>query len=286
MRTKCLETIQQYYTEAFDCGQIKRIEVLPIILNSIDVLKMYEVNNSIINATAPFKSLSREINEHVLRTMLYSNENFYQVRKHTTIGLLCLNSDIPIYFFFIILALSFPQKIMNHLAFSLNDIVSKFNQRNSDFNGDISVMSSSYEALFLFDMLANDSDMTEFWKLNFNVSKFFACGLPTSLLMIRNGDNLKHGFKLKRCKQLYNIIHPSDDISQRIEPLIIPEYSTLPPEPIENLTSVERIDFILPDNSALEKFDSSIYFSSEILIRRITNEIYGAKHIQMDSGSL
>lgn len=73
-----METIQQYYSEAFDCGQIKRIEVLPIILNSIDVLKMFEINNNILNAL-PFKSPSREINEHVMRAMLYSNENFYQV---------------------------------------------------------------------------------------------------------------------------------------------------------------------------------------------------------------
>ncbi|KAL7051502.1 hypothetical protein ACKWTF_004483 [Chironomus riparius] len=253
VRTKCLETIQQYYSEAFDCGQIKRIEVLPIILNSIDVLKMFEINNNILNAL-PFKSPSREINEHVMRAMLYSNENFYQ-------------------------------KIMNHLAFSLNEIVSKFNQRNSDFNGEISVMSSSYEALFLFDMLANDN-ASEFWQLNFDISKFFACGMPSSLLMIRNADRLKHGFELTRCKKLFNFIHPADDISQRIEPLLIPEYSKLPPESAENLTAQERIDFILPEDSALEKFNSSNYFSSEILIRRITNEIYGANHIQMDSGSL
>ncbi|XP_070499435.1 uncharacterized protein [Chironomus tepperi] len=253
VRTKCLETIQQYYSEAFDCGQIKRIEVLPIILNSIDVLKMFEINNNILNAL-PSKSPSREINEHVMRAMLYSNENFYQ-------------------------------KIMNHLAFSLNEIVSKFNQRNSDFSGEISVMSSSYEALFLFDMLANDNT-SEFWQLNFDISKFFACGMPASLLMIRNGDRLKHGFELTRCKKLFNFIHPADDIAQRIEPLLIPEYSKLPPESAENLTAQERIDFIMPEDSALEKFNSSNYFSSEILIRRITNEIYGANHIQMDSGSL
>lgn len=175
---------------------------------------------------------------------------------------------------------------MNHLAFSMNDIVSKFNKRNSGFNGEISLISSSYEALFLFDMMANDNDSSEFWKLQFNVSRFFACGIPTSLLMVRNGERLKHGFELQRCKKLYTIIHPADDIAQRIEPLIIPEYSTLPPESIDNLTSVERIDFILPEDSALEKFDSSKYFSSEILIRRITNEIYGANNILMDSGSL
>jgi hypothetical protein len=78
IRSKCLEAVQQYYTEAFDCGQIKRIEVLPIALNSIDVLKMSEINN-VIAAASTFKATSREINDHIVRTMLYSNENFYQV---------------------------------------------------------------------------------------------------------------------------------------------------------------------------------------------------------------
>lgn len=75
-----METIQQYYTEAFDCGQIKKIEVLPIALNSIDVLQMFEVNNEIINSSS-FKNTSREINGHIMRTMLYSNETFYQVNR-------------------------------------------------------------------------------------------------------------------------------------------------------------------------------------------------------------
>jgi hypothetical protein len=78
IRSKCLEAVQQYYSEAFDCGQIKRTEVLPIALNSIDVLKMNEVNNIIANSSK-FNTASREINEHIMHTMLYSNENFYQV---------------------------------------------------------------------------------------------------------------------------------------------------------------------------------------------------------------
>lgn len=175
---------------------------------------------------------------------------------------------------------------MNHLAFSLNEIVSKFNQRNPNFGGEITIISTSYESLFLFDMLSNDSGTSEFWKLNFNVSKFFACGMPTSLLMIRNCENLKHGFELKKCKKLFNILHPADDVAQRIEPLLMPEYSKLALEPIDNGNSQERIDFVLPEDSTLEKFTSSKYFSTDILIRRITKEIYGANHIEMDSGSL
>jgi hypothetical protein len=186
-----------------------------------------------------------------------------------------------------IIKLSFLQKIMNHLAFSLNEIVSKFRLRNAQFGGEISVISSSYEALFLFDLLANGG-ASEFWKIAFDISKFFACGMPSSLLMIRNGDKLKHGFQLAGCRRLFNLIHPNDNIAQRIEPLIIPEYSTLPPELIDNLLCNERIDFTLPEDPSSgeqqqQQFTMSRYFS-EALIKRILNEIYGANC--MDSGCL
>lgn len=178
---------------------------------------------------------------------------------------------------------------MNHLAFSLNDIVLKFRLQNPNFGGEISLISASYEALFLFDLLLANQHAEaspEFWKLNFNASKFFACGMPISLLTIRNGERLKHGFELTVCKKFVNVLHPFDPIGQRIEPLIIPEYASMPPENMENLSSslCERIDFILPEDSILETFTTSVYYTSEILMRSLTNEIYGAKN--MDSGSL
>lgn len=173
---------------------------------------------------------------------------------------------------------------MNHLSFTINETVSKFRQRNPNFNGGISLISASYEALFMFDLLlANQlGNISDFWKLNFEVSKFFSCGMPISLLTIRNGDKLRNGLKI--CKKFFNILHPLDPLGQRVEPLIIPEYAALPPENLEYLSSSERIDFILPENTTLENFTTNIYFSSEILVRSLTNEIYGA--YRMDSGSM
>lgn len=189
-------------------------------------------------------------------------------------------------FFLLTFSCHFEQKIMNHLSFTINETVSKFRQRNPNFNGGISLISASYEALFTFDLLlANQlGNVSDFWKLNFEVSKFFTCGMPVSLLTIRNGMTLRHGFELKICKKFFNILHPLDTLGQRVEPLIIPEYTTLPPENLENLSSSTRIDFILPENTTLEKFTTNIYFSSEILVRSLTNEIYGAN--RMDSGSM
>lgn len=167
---------------------------------------------------------------------------------------------------------------MNHLAFSMNEIVGKFKLRNPNFVGGISIISASFEALFVFDLLLANftTSVSDFWKLNFEFSKFFACGLPISLLSIRNEDKMIQANLLFKGKKFFNILHPNDSLSQCIEPEKMPEKT-------ENLSSSDRIDFILPHDATLEFFKTNIYFSSEILIRSITNEIYGA--FRMDSGS-
>lgn len=172
---------------------------------------------------------------------------------------------------------------MDHLAFSLNELVSKFVQRNSDFKGEFSLIATSFEALFLFDLLLNQDSAPEFWKLNFKPSSFYAFGMPSNLLTIRNATKLQNNFELKMCKKFLNVVHRLDPIAQRIEPLIAPELSKLPPESIENET-LDRTDYTIADGSSLESFSLKNYFTSELIILRITNEIYGSR--KMDSGSL
>lgn len=172
---------------------------------------------------------------------------------------------------------------MNHLAFGLNEIVTKFTQRNLEFKGEISLIATSFEALFLFDLLLNQESAPEFWKLKFNASNFYTFGMPSNLLTIRNAEKLHTNFELKNCKKFLNVVHRLDPIAQRIEPLIKPEFSKIPPESIENET-VDRTDYTIADGSSLECFSLKNYFTSELIILRITNEIYGS--VKMDSGSL
>lgn len=168
---------------------------------------------------------------------------------------------------------------MNHLAFSLNEIVSKFRSRNAEFNGEISLIATSFEALFLFDLLQIQDKSPQFWKLNFSTAHFYTFGMPASLLTIRNGQC---NFEVKNCRKFLNVVHRLDPIAQRIEPLIKPEFSRIAPESIEN-EAAERIDFTIADGSSLESFSLKNYFSSELIILRLTRDIYGEK---MDSGSL
>jgi DDHD domain len=172
---------------------------------------------------------------------------------------------------------------MNHLAFSLNEIASKFMQRNVDFKGEISLIATSFEALFLFDLLLNQETASDFWKLKFSPANFYAFGMPSNLLTIRNGPRLQMSFELKNCKKFLNIVHRLDPVAQRIEPIIKPEFAKMPPESIES-ESTGRTDYTIADGSSLESFSIKNYFTSELVILRITNEIYGA--LKMDSGSL
>ena len=159
---------------------------------------------------------------------------------------------------------------MNHLAFGLNEIVSKFLSRNPTFDGGISLIGTSFAALFLFDLLQFQKSSPEFWKLNFTAFSFYSFGMPSSLLTIRNGHSNIDTDCL--CKFI-NVIHSMDPIAQRSEPIVKPELSQLAAESIDN-EGTGRIDFIIEDTS---EFDGKNYFNSESLILRIVREINGKK---------
>lgn len=77
-----METIQHYYSEAYDCGQVGRLEVLPITLNSVDVLKMKETNRVIEDAPGGNAELMKcsTYQDVIIKTAFYSNQDYYQVK--------------------------------------------------------------------------------------------------------------------------------------------------------------------------------------------------------------
>lgn len=83
LRSKCFETMQHYYSEALDCGQIGRVEVLPISLNSIDVLRMKETNMTIEAAPGGHSELptSTTYQDIIMKTAFYCHHEYYQVRS-------------------------------------------------------------------------------------------------------------------------------------------------------------------------------------------------------------
>ena len=90
-------------------------------------------------------------------------------------------------------------------------------------------------------------------KLSFQVEHFFAIGSPLSIFIsLRNLDDYidsKHRstqslFPYEICKRFYNIFHPADPVTYRIEPLISQVYSQVKPVSIENANSKPSQDAI------------------------------------------
>lgn len=88
LRSKCYETIQHYYSEAFDCGHVGRLEVLPLSLNSVDVLKMKNTHSVIEDAPGGNAELmkSSTYQDVIMKTAFYSNQDYYNVRSSQYFG--------------------------------------------------------------------------------------------------------------------------------------------------------------------------------------------------------
>lgn len=67
-------------------------------------------------------------------------------------------------------------------------------------------------------------------KLEFEVGDFFMFGSPLSIVLAsRRLTESKLGATRPQCNQVYNLFHPTDPISARLEPLISARFSMLPP---------------------------------------------------------
>lgn len=89
LRSKCMETIQHYYSESLDNGQIGRLEILPISLNSVDVLKMKASNSIIEDAPGGNSELmkSSTYQDIIMKTAFYCNQDYYQVKFYNRLHL-------------------------------------------------------------------------------------------------------------------------------------------------------------------------------------------------------
>lgn len=76
-----METIEHYYSDARDIGQVGRLEILPINLNSVNVLKMKASNSTIEDAPGGNSELmkSSSYQDIIMKTAFYCNQEYYQV---------------------------------------------------------------------------------------------------------------------------------------------------------------------------------------------------------------
>ena len=142
--------------------------------------------------------------------------------------------------------------IIDIVTFELNFVVKRF-RKLTGFKGDISIIGHSIGSVIAWDILDNqgnshlipqstiakkdcmltkDDDSYRYPQLNFKVDAMFLLGSPIPVfLMIRNQEKpLTTSFALNGCPKVFNIFHPYDPVSYRIEPLIHPRNSEIDPE--------------------------------------------------------
>ncbi|KAF2199502.1 DDHD-domain-containing protein [Delitschia confertaspora ATCC 74209] len=152
-----------------------------------------------------------------------------------------------------------------------NRIYKLFKERNSSFNGKVSLVGHSLGSAIMFDILCQQRgenpnrqrrSKEEELKLDFEVEDFYALGSPIGLFQMLKGRKIaarssshvpaetpvdagedpfsaaeqERAFDITvsspKVKQLFNIFHPTDPISYRLEPLIAPAMSALKPQPL------------------------------------------------------
>lgn len=142
--------------------------------------------------------------------------------------------------------------IVDIVTFELNFVVERY-RKLTGFKGDISVIGHSIGSVIAWDILDNQQnshlapplsvvqedsilphadDSYRYPQLKFAVQNMFLLGSPIPVfLMIRNQEKpLTKAFSLKGCRKVFNIFHPYDPVSYRIEPLIHPRNSEIDPE--------------------------------------------------------
>jgi hypothetical protein len=135
--------------------------------------------------------------------------------------------------------------IIDIVVFELNNVVNRF-RKLTGFQGSISIAGHSLGSIITWDILDHQikSDVsastptfqpecttdegrlepvtTQYPQLDFEVDNAFMLGSPIPVfLMIRNQKNpLSVDHTLRGCPRVFNIFHPYDPVSYRIEPLL------------------------------------------------------------------
>lgn len=136
------------------------------------------------------------------------------------------------------------KEIFSLVVTELNRVHLLFKQKNPDFNGKVHIMGHSLGSAIAFDLLSfqkvpgmKESDE---YALDFEVENLFCVGSPVGMFKLLEQKNIRprsddgeatdptdisEDVISPKCKNLYNIFHPCDPVSYRMEPLVNPEFS-------------------------------------------------------------
>lgn len=159
---------------------------------------------------------------------------------------------------------TYREHIIQTVLTECNRIYALFRKRNPGFKGKVSLVGHSLGSAILFDILCrqpldgpSSNRMPAMGpgkpdiQLDFPVESFFCLGSPIGLFQMLKGrtiasrqfydgvptDASEHAgspfpVSSPKCAQLFNIFHPTDPISYRIEPLVSRAMASLKPQPL------------------------------------------------------
>ncbi|OBA20046.1 DDHD-domain-containing protein [Metschnikowia bicuspidata var. bicuspidata NRRL YB-4993] len=154
------------------------------------------------------------------------------------------------------------KQIMSAVLSELNFVYRTYLERNPDFNGKVHLFGHSLGSAICFDLLSQQRKDTNDYKLDFDVENLFCVGSPVGMFEILKQKNivprsqvndteiqLDASFSSPKCKNIYNIFHPCDPVSYRMEPLVDPKFAEMKADEVpfalkgfntqvQNLTSI------------------------------------------------
>ncbi|XP_024084166.1 mucin-5AC-like isoform X1 [Cimex lectularius] len=265
-RAISLQLVQSHFKTASNCGNVGRIEILPVEWHR--ALHTEVIDQRLAGITLPSIPKARE----------FTNETLLDILFYTS----------PV----------FCEKIVQAVGAELNRVYNLYLQRNPNFKGGVSISGHSLGSLILFDMLSNqrttvptpvsqqsaipeDEDMPElgclktkakvsrrmsyltigstgagqpyivYPQLHFQPQVFIAFGSPIGMFVtVRGIESLGKDFKFPTCQRFFNIFHPNDPVAYRIEPLISPEMSGIPAVMIPHHKGRKRMHLELKETMA------------------------------------
>ena len=142
-------------------------------------------------------------------------------------------------------------------------------------------------------------------KLTFQVEHFFAIGSPLAIFVsLRNLDeyidsahkSCQSLLPYEICKRFYNIFHPADPVTYRIEPIVSQIYSQVKPLTIENASSKPSDEAItlamgpylpkIPENTTSSTFSRFFSRNSSKQIKQISLDTIDKEFCLEDDSSV
>lgn len=143
------------------------------------------------------------------------------------------------------------KEIFTLVVAELNRVYLLYKQKNPGFNGKVHIMGHSLGSAIAFDLLSfqnlRDRNESKEYGLDFEVETLFCVGSPVGMFKLLQQKNIRSRSDYgeatdptdiseetisPKCKNVYNIFHPCDPVSYRMEPLVNPAFAQYKEEAI------------------------------------------------------